>query len=614
MLDKNAVLKQYFGHSTFREGQEKIVDTILQRRDVLCVMPTGAGKSVCYQVPALMFDGVTLVISPLISLMKDQVNALTQNGIRAAYINSSLTYAQCLKAIANVKAGMYKIVYVAPERLETYEFIEACKSVNISFIAVDEAHCISQWGQDFRPSYLRIADFVFSLGYRPPIAAFTATATAEVKDDIEYALNLVSPLRVTTGFDRPNLRFEVNREKKKFEQLLKILTKHANDSGIVYCTTRNTVEDVTEKLKKKGFSATKYHAGLEAEERKNNQEDFVYDRKMIMVATNAFGMGIDKSNVAYVVHYNMPKDLESYYQEAGRAGRDGAQAECILLYSRGDVRTNRFLIENATPNVYLTIEQQALLREREYDRLRKMTYYATINTCLRSYILEYFGEKTSNYCGNCSNCLTEFEEVDITEDAQTVLSCIESAHERFGKKTICDILKGARNKKTIRLGLEKHPSFGTFKTFETHQIRDIIDLLEREGYLISVGNAYPILKMTEKAVDVLSNNESVKTKRAKAGGTFTKRAKYQKVAEGIDGDLFMRLKAVRRRLADEKRVPAYVIFTDAVLIEMCKKMPTNKYALLGISGVGMVKCECYGDIFVEEIKIYRERHNNIDED
>lgn len=614
MLDKNAVLKQYFGHSTFREGQGAIVEAILQKRDVLCVMPTGAGKSVCYQVPALMFNGITLVISPLISLMKDQVNALTQNGIRAAYLNSSLTYNQYLKAIANVKAGIYKIIYVAPERLETYEFVEACKSIKIDFIAVDEAHCISQWGQDFRPSYLRIADFVSTLGYRPPIAAFTATATAEVKDDIEYALNLVSPLRVTTGFDRPNLRFEVNREKRKFEQLLKILGRHAKDSGIVYCTTRNTVEDVTEKLEKKGFSVTKYHAGLEDDERKSNQEDFVYDRKTIMVATNAFGMGIDKSNVAYVVHYNMPKDIESYYQEAGRAGRDGANAECILLYSRGDVSTNRYLIENATPNIFLTMEQQALLRAREYDRLRKMTYYATINTCLRSYILEYFGEKASNYCGNCSNCLTEFEDVDITGDAQKVLSCIDSTCSRFGKKTICDILKGARNQKVFRFGLEKTPLFGALATYNPHQIRDIIDFLEREGYLKSVGNAYPILKMTEKAESALLNNESIVMKRAKAERTPTKRKILQKLAEEIDGNLLIRLKAVRRRLADEKRVPAYVIFTDATLIEMCKKMPTDKYALLGISGVGRTKCDCYGDIFINEIKIYRDYHNNTDED
>lgn len=331
MLDEKTILKQYFGHSTFRSGQDHVVEAILQRRDVLCVMPTGAGKSICYQVPALIFDGITLVISPLISLMKDQVNSLTQNGIRAAYLNSSLTSRQYERVLDNIRNGMYKIIYIAPERLTVPDFLNVCREIKIELLAIDEAHCISQWGQDFRPSYLKIADFVNSLGYRPVMAAFTATATAEVKDDIEYLLKLRTPFRITTGFDRPNLKFEVIRQKKKLTALFEILNKRINYSGIIYCSTRKTVEELAKELNDAGFSATKYHAGLVDDIRKKNQEDFVYDRKNIMVATNAFGMGIDKSNVSYVIHYNMPKDIESYYQEAGRAGRDGSSAECILL-------------------------------------------------------------------------------------------------------------------------------------------------------------------------------------------------------------------------------------------------------------------------------------------
>ncbi len=441
ILDKEKVLKQYFGHSAFRSGQEIVVDAICRGKDALCVMPTGAGKSICYQVPALLFNGITLVVSPLISLMKDQVNSLTQNGIRAAYLNSSLSFAQYTKVISNIKNGIYKIIYVAPERLAVPGFRDVCRNIKVDFIAVDEAHCISHWGQDFRPGYLKIAEFVEALDYRPVIAAFTATATAEVKDDIEYSLKLKSPFRMTTGFDRPNLKFEVFRPKKKYEYLIEILNDHINDSGIIYCATRKIVEELGEKLNDIGFSVTTYHAGLSDDIRKQNQEDFVYDRKNIMVATNAFGMGIDKSNVAYVIHYNMPKDIESYYQEAVRAGRDGMSAECILLYNAADVHMNRFLIEHSEPNPDLTIDQQDLLRDRDYDRLKKITFYSTTNTCLRKFILEYFGEKSQNYCGNCSNCLTQFEEVDITIEAQKILSCIKRTGERYGKKMICDILR-----------------------------------------------------------------------------------------------------------------------------------------------------------------------------
>lgn len=609
MLDEKTILKQYFGHSTFRSGQDHVVEAILQRRDVLCVMPTGAGKSICYQVPALIFDGITLVISPLISLMKDQVNSLTQNGIRAAYLNSSLTSRQYERVLDNIRNGMYKIIYIAPERLTVPDFLNVCREIKIELLAIDEAHCISQWGQDFRPSYLKIADFVNSLGYRPVMAAFTATATAEVKDDIEYLLKLRTPFRITTGFDRPNLKFEVIRQKKKLTALFEILNKRINYSGIIYCSTRKTVEELAKELNDAGFSATKYHAGLVDDIRKKNQEDFVYDRKNIMVATNAFGMGIDKSNVSYVIHYNMPKDIESYYQEAGRAGRDGSSAECILLYNPGDVHTNQFLIENSEPNPELTAAQQELLKERDYDRLKQMTFYSTTNKCLRNFILNYFGEKSSNYCGNCSNCLTQFQEVDVTVEAQKILSCIKRTGERFGKKMICDILRGSKNEKLIRLELDRQTTYGLMKEYKESHVREIIDYLKFEGYIESRGNDYPTLTIAPKSIPVLFGNENIVMKQAKPKESTVGKSKKEKTIENIDRNLLAELKALRRELADEKNVPAYIVFSDATLIDMCKKLPTTDEELLEVSGVGKVKLELYGDRFLQAIKSYC--HSNI---
>lgn len=404
--EKLSVLKEYFGHDSFREGQDRITDSLLGGRDVLGIMPTGAGKSICYQVPALMFDGITIVVSPLISLMKDQVSALVQSGVAAAYINSSLTHAQYLKVLQNTESGKYKIIYVAPERLCAPAFLEICHNLNISMVAVDEAHCVSQWGQDFRPSYLKIPDFIDALNSRPVVGAFTATATGAVRDDIKTLLRLVSPLVVTTGFDRPNLFFSVMQPKNKSIELMKLIKERKNESGIVYCSTRKAVEEVCELLQKNGFAATRYHAGLDENERRRNQDDFVYDRAAIMVATNAFGMGIDKSNVSFVVHYNMPKNMESYYQEARRAGRDGRNAGCILLYSSKDVRTNQFLINNSEPNPDLTEDEQEEVRRRDRERLKQITFYCTTHKCLRKFILEYFGDKGSERCEKCSNCLS----------------------------------------------------------------------------------------------------------------------------------------------------------------------------------------------------------------
>ena len=418
-MTKHALLKKYFGHDDFREGQAKIIDSIICGRDSLAIMPTGAGKSVCYQIPALMFDGITVVISPLISLMKDQVGSILQSGINAAFINSSLSYYEYNETLQDAIDNKFKIIYVAPERLSTESFIRFATNTKISMIAVDEAHCVSQWGQDFRPSYIKIAEFIENLPYRPVISAFTATATAEVRDDIIYLLKLINPFVITTGFDRRNLFFEVRRPKAKFPELCNILMKHENKSGIIYCLTRKNVEEVCENLNAAGYNATRYHAGLNDYERMKNQDDFIYDRKQIIVATNAFGMGIDKSNVSFVIHYSMPKNLENYYQEAGRAGRDGEKADCILLYNGQDVHTNQYLIENTLPNASISPFERDDIKQRDRDRLKQITYYCNTQSCLRSFILKYFGENAPPRCGYCSNCLptstvkTTFEDIPV---------------------------------------------------------------------------------------------------------------------------------------------------------------------------------------------------------
>ena len=446
-IDKYDILKQFFGYTSFRDGQEEVVDALLSKRDVLGIMPTGAGKSLCYQIPAIMMSGITLVISPLISLMKDQVNALVQQGVSAAYLNRSLTATQYHKALANAANGKYNIIYVAPERLESNSFLRFALNANISLIAVDEAHCVSQWGQDFRPSYLNINKFISKLNYRPVIGAFTATATDEVKSDIIRLLQLNNPTVVTTGFDRPNLFFSVMRPKNKSETLLKLIRERNNQSGIVYCSTRRKVEEVCDMLNQKGVQATRYHAGLDDSERVKNQDDFVFDRKSVMVATNAFGMGIDKSDVRFVIHYNMPKNIESYYQEAGRAGRDGEEADCILLYSKADVSTCRFFIENIEDNESLSTEQREFFKKREEERLKQMVFYCTTSDCLRGYMLKYFGDEHKESCGKCSNCLTEFETVDVTVEAQKILSCIIKTGQNYGVKMIIDVLRGVSSER-----------------------------------------------------------------------------------------------------------------------------------------------------------------------
>lgn len=601
MSDKLSVLKDYFGHDSFRDGQEQIVDALLDGRDALCIMPTGAGKSMCYQIPALLFDGVTIVVSPLISLMKDQVGSLVQSGVPAAYINSSLSYPQFLRVLSNVEHGKYKIIYVAPERLLTDGFLDACKKIKISMVAVDEAHCVSQWGQDFRPSYLKIISFVESLANRPIVGAFTATATSDVKEDIKKILRLENPFEITTGFDRPNLFFGVIKSSSKDEKLIDLIRERGDRSGIVYCATRKNVESVCELLCDNGFLATRYHAGLDEYERRKNQEDFVFDRKNIMVATNAFGMGIDKSNVTYVIHYNMPKNIESYYQEAGRAGRDGGEADCILLYSPKDVRLNRFMIENSEGNDELTIEENEQIRERDFERLKHMTFYSTTNDCLRGFILRYFGGDKKAYCGKCSNCLSVHKLVDVTIDAQKIMSCIARTGQRYGKTVICDVLKGSKSEKILKAELNNQSTYGIMKEVTARHIFGTIDFLAEKEY-ISADNETEVLKLLPKSRDVLFGRERLVMKKVE---NSEKVVKTHRPEVPVNSELLDALKALRKGIASKKSVPAYVIFTDATLIDMCKKCPETPDEMLEVSGVGRTKLEKFGKQFLEEIAKFR---------
>lgn len=603
--DKLSVLKEYFGHDSFREGQDRITDSLLGGRDVLGIMPTGAGKSICYQVPALMFDGITIVVSPLISLMKDQVSTLVQSGVAAAYINSSLTHAQYLKVLQNTENGKYKIIYVAPERLCAPAFLGICRNLNISMVAVDEAHCVSQWGQDFRPSYLKIPDFIDALNSRPVVGAFTATATGAVRDDIKTLLRLVSPLVVTTGFDRPNLFFSVIQPKNKSIELMKLIKERKNESGIVYCSTRKAVEEVCELLQKNGFAATRYHAGLDENERRRNQDDFVYDRAAIMVATNAFGMGIDKSNVSFVIHYNMPKNMESYYQEAGRAGRDGRSADCILLYSAKDVRTNQCLISNSEPNPDLTEDEQEEVRRRDRERLKQMTFYCTTHKCLRKFILEYFGDKGPERCEKCSNCLSNHENTDITVDAQKIMSCVARTGQRYGKKVICDVLRGSKNERLISAGLSRQSTYGIMADCPEKRLRDIIDHLCENGYMTAQGDEYPILKLAPKSRRVLTGQETLRM--------MLEIPQKKKAAAAKDAPLppsgeklLAALKDLRKSLAMRQSIPAYVVFTDATLIDMCRLKPKTQEEFMEVSGVGQAKSQRYGEVFLAVIAEFSE--------
>ena len=618
-MDKYEILKKYFGYDAFRNAQEALIDNILRGNDTLGIMPTGAGKSLCYQIPALLMDGITLVISPLISLMKDQVGSLNQAGIHAAFLNSSLTASQYYKALGFAKQGRYPIIYVAPERLVTEEFLDFALNSNIVMVAVDEAHCVSQWGQDFRPSSLQIVEFIKRLPKRPVVSAFTATATKEVRDDIMDILMLQDPMVVTTGFDRNNLYFGVMSVKDRYGAIKHYLETHRQDGGIIYCLTRKQVEEVCGRLIQDGFSVTRYHAGLRDEERKKNQDDFIYDRVPVIVCTSAFGMGIDKSNVRFVLHYGMPKNIESYYQEAGRAGRDGEPAECILYYSSRDVITNQLFIDNNQDNQELDAVARAIVKERDKERLRKMTFYCFTNECLRDYILKYFGEYGSNYCGNCSNCLTQFQQVDVTEIARSLLGCVESSRQRYGTTVIIDTVHGANTAKIKNYRMDENPYYGTLNKVQTYKIRQVLNYLQLEEYLFVTSDDYAIVKLTVKSREIMEEGRQIVMKLAKEPDRPAKESqpKGRKSKGALFGEgqftqkeesLFEKLRGLRTEIAREEKVPPYIVFSDKTLTHMCIVKPRTKEEMLGVSGVGEFKVEKYGERFLGCIKEFAVDH------
>lgn len=600
-------LKTYFGYDTFREGQEKIVEAILTNRDVLAIMPTGAGKSICYQIPALILPGITLVISPLISLMQDQVKALNDAGIHAAFINSSLTENQISKALYLAASGRYKIIYVAPERLENYEFLEFARNVEISMVTVDEAHCISQWGQDFRPSYLKIVEFIKNLPKRPIVSAFTATATEEVKNDILCTLSLEDPEVVITGFDRKNLYYSVENIRRKDEFIMEYIEKHPTESGIIYCATRKNVDNLFELLFKRGVPVTRYHAGLTNETRKKNQDDFIYDRTPVIIATNAFGMGIDKSNVRYVIHYNMPQSMENYYQEAGRAGRDGENSQCILLFSLQDVMIDRMLLDNKDFSD-VDEEDEYLIRQRDIRRLQTMEGYCKTTGCLRNYILEYFGEKTSGPCDNCGNCHREYHEVDMTAEAKWVVNCVAETRGRYGLTIVLGTLMGAKRARLRELRMDQYKSYGALSGHSEAELRTLISQMTEMGYLYQTQEKYSVLKLgnltplKDENIRVIMRTyeEKEPDKKKKIQKTVRKRSTDALTSAGYD--LFEILRKLRLEIAKEESMPPYIIFSDKTLIDMCVKKPSDEEEMLNVSGVGANKLKKYGQRFLQEIQ------------
>ncbi|WP_130819105.1 DNA helicase RecQ [Anaerococcus vaginimassiliensis] len=581
-------LKKYFGYDSFRQGQRELIENILEGRNVLGVLPTGGGKSICYQLPALMTDGLSLVISPLISLMKDQVDSLRENGINAGFINSSLDSEKYRKILSDVKKGHIKILYISPERLENEFFRNFIKDIDISFVAVDEAHCISQWGHDFRPSYKLIPD-LYQIKGDVQILAFTATATKEVREDIINNLQLSNPFIKVTGFDRKNLYFKVAKPKNKLTYLNSYLKDHRDDSGIIYASTRKKVDDIYKNLKSRGYAIEKYHAGLSEDERKKAQDNFIYDRAKIIVATNAFGMGIDKSNVRFVIHYNMPKDMESYYQEAGRAGRDGEDATCILLYSGQDIIINKHLINLGTNYSF---------KQFQMGKLQTIINYVNTTRCLREYILAYFGQDADSHCDNCSNCLSEIKKVDKTIDSQKILSCIYRLEQRYGMTTVLDCLKGSNNKNAREKNLKDISTFGIMKENSPAYIKDLIGVLVADGYIKVTGAPYPVLKLTEKSKEVLLDGKTVLV------NIKEEEKKPREIEKNFDTDLFNHLKAVRLDMARKRNIPPFIIFSDASLKEMAQKKPKTEEEMLEVKGVGDKKLIQYGDIFLAEIREY----------
>ena len=586
MLNKaRQILQKFYGYEDFRPGQKKVVESLLNRNDTVAIMPTGAGKSICFQIPALLFEGVTLVISPLISLMKDQVDSLRQLGIAAVYINSSVSKAQLYKDLQNISAGFYKIIYIAPERLTSEYLPDSFKNLNISMVAVDEAHCLSQWGHDFRPSYRNILNFTNSLRIKPIISAFTATATPEVKTDIINLLGLKQLNVFVTGFDRPNLYFSVLRGEVKDKFVIDYVKKHQDEAGIIYVGTRKDVDALQVLLEIKGVKAGRYHAGMTDEERNQMQEDFLYDNLSVMVATNAFGMGIDKPNVRYVIHYNMPKNMEAYYQEAGRAGRDGLSGNCILLYSPQDTQLQKFLISKST--------ESEIRQQLEYKRLQSMVDYCHTPQCLRAFILHYFGEfDVEEHCDNCSNCKLEGELIDITIDAQKVLSCVYRMHERFGVKMIAEVLKGSKSAKVRQFNFERLSTYGLMKERKLKDISDLILRLSAMQYLDITESQYPVVTLNELSWQVLRGQKKVWQKMV-----IVKKVKAK-------GELFEALRSLRKELATKEKLPPYMIFSDATLTQMATDKPTDLELMKNIRGVGEFKLQKYGEEFLTVIKSY----------
>lgn len=582
------LLESHFGYSSFRNGQERAIQSVLAGENTICVMPTGGGKSICFQIPALVLPGTTIVISPLISLMKDQVDALVQVGIPATFINSSLSYHEANERIREAKQGMYKLLYIAPERLESHEFIEDLKQMDIPLVAVDEAHCISQWGHDFRPSYRHIQQMVYSLPQKPNVLALTATATPRVREDICETLDIDEENSIITGFERENLSFAVIKGQDRLHFLRDYIKKNEKEAGIIYAATRKNVDQLYERLKKENINVARYHAGMGDAERIREQDRFLKDEASVMVATSAFGMGIDKSNIRYVLHFQLPKNMESYYQEAGRAGRDGLESECILLYSSQDVQVQRFLIDQSSDRTRI---------HAELEKLQQMVDYCHTENCLQEFILKYFGEIETESCGRCGNCLDSRTSIDVTKEAQMVMSCMIRMGQRFGKTLTAQVLTGSRNKKVTEMGFDKLTTYGIMKEKGSKEVSDFIEFLISQELIAIEQGQFPTLYVASKGKDILLGKEKVHRRET---------VKVREISK--DDPLFETLREVRRSIAERENVPPFVIFSDAALKDMCAKLPRTSEDFLGVSGVGELKLKKYGLEFIQAIRQFCEAH------